>query len=101
MTRRNQATSRCSSYFLAGEMATERELIMGKNQHVTPHKGGGWQVKGAGNTRATAVTRTQAEAMDIGRRISRNQGSELFIHGIDGRIRAKDSHSRDPHPPLG
>ena len=22
---------------------------MGKNQHVTPHPQGGWQVKGAGN----------------------------------------------------
>lgn len=26
---------------------------MGKNQHVTPHKEGGWQVKGENNTRAT------------------------------------------------
>lgn len=25
---------------------------MGKNQHVTPHKEGGWQVKGENNTRA-------------------------------------------------
>lgn len=24
---------------------------MGKNQHVTPHKEGGWQVKGENNTR--------------------------------------------------
>ena len=31
-----------------------------KNQHVTPHKDGGWQVKGAGNSRATAHTETQA-----------------------------------------
>ena len=26
---------------------------MGKNQHVTPHPDGGWQVKGEGNVRAT------------------------------------------------
>ena len=26
---------------------------MGKNQHVTPHPDGGWQVKGAGNSKAT------------------------------------------------
>lgn len=32
---------------------------MGKNQHVTPHPKGGWQVKGAGNSRATARTSTQ------------------------------------------
>ena len=29
---------------------------MGKNQHVTPHPNGGWQVKGAGNQRATVRT---------------------------------------------
>ena len=34
---------------------------MGKNQHVTPHKDGGWQVKGENNTRATIRTDTQAE----------------------------------------
>ena len=31
---------------------------MGKNQHVTPHPQGGWQVKGAGNQRATVRTET-------------------------------------------
>ena len=36
---------------------------MGKNQHVTKHPSGGWQVKGAGNTRATVRTSTQKEAI--------------------------------------
>lgn len=74
---------------------------MGKNQHVTPHPSGGWQVKGAGNTRATARTSTQAEAINIARPISRNQGSELVIHRPNGQIRAKDSHGRDSYPPRG
>ena len=43
---------------------------MGKNQHVTPHPAGGWQVKGEGNTRATVRTATQKQAMDIAREIS-------------------------------
>ena len=43
---------------------------MGKNQHVTPHPAGGWQVKGAGNDRATVRTTTQAEAINIARGIS-------------------------------
>ena len=30
---------------------------MGKNQHVTPHKDGGWQVKGENNLRATVRRR--------------------------------------------
>ena len=74
---------------------------MGKNQHVTPHPQGGWQVKGAGNQRATVRTATQAEAINIARGISCNQGSELVIHRTDGTIRAKDSHGRDSFPPRG
>ena len=74
---------------------------MGKNQHVTPHPNGGWQGKGAGNSRATARTATQKEAIEIAREIARNQNSELVIHRPNGQIRDKDSHGRDPFPPEG
>ena len=74
---------------------------MGKNQHVTPHPAGGWQVKGEGNSKATVRTSTQREAIDRARAISRNQGSELVIHRPNGMIRDKDSHGRDPFPPKG
>lgn len=74
---------------------------MGKNQHVTPHPDGGWQVKGAGSSRATVRTSTQREAINIGRAISRNQGTELVIHRPNGQIRDKDSHGKDPFPPKG
>lgn len=74
---------------------------MGKNQHITPHPDGGWQVKGAGNSRATVRTNTQDEAINIGRGIARNQGSELVIHRPNGQIRAKDSYGNDPFPPRG
>lgn len=74
---------------------------MGKNQHVTPHPGGGWQIKGAGNKRATVRTDTQREAIDIAREIARNQESELVIHRPNGTIRDKDSYGNDPFPPEG
>lgn len=74
---------------------------MGKNQHVTKHRDGGWQVKGAGNERATSRHGTQREAINAAREIARNQQSELVIHGKDGRIREKDSHGNDPYPPKG
>lgn len=74
---------------------------MGKNQHVTPHPAGGWQVKGEGNSKATVRTSTQKEAIDRARAISRNQGSELVIHRLNGMIRDKDSHGRDSFPPRG
>ena len=74
---------------------------MGKNQQVTPHPAGGWQVKGEGNSKATVRTSTQKEAIDRARAISKNQGSELVIHRLNGMIRDKDSHGRDPFPPRG
>ncbi|WP_027309317.1 DUF2188 domain-containing protein [Caloramator sp. ALD01] len=74
---------------------------MGKNQHVTPHPDGGWQVKGEGNNKATKVTETKKEAIDIARQIAKNQESELIIHGKDGKIQNKDSYGNDPYPPKG
>ena len=75
---------------------------MGKNQHVTPHPEGGWQVKGEGNSRATVRTSTQKEAIDRARSISQNQEAlELVIHRMNGQIRDNDSHGKDPFPPRG
>lgn len=74
---------------------------MGKNQHVIPHPDGGWQVKGAGNERATIRTNTQAEAINIATGIARNQESEVVIHRPNGQIRDKNSYGNDPFPPRG
>lgn len=71
---------------------------MGKNQHVVPN-GEKWAVKGEGNSKNTAICNTQKETIDIVRQISRNQGSELFIHRKNGQIRERDSHGNDPYPP--
>ncbi|MCF0052065.1 DUF2188 domain-containing protein [Dyadobacter sp. LJ53] len=72
---------------------------MGKNQHVTKHTSGGWQVKGAGNEKATKVVDTQKQAISAATQIARNQKSEVVIHGRDGQIRDKDSYGNDPNPP--
>ena len=78
----------------------EEVYRMGKNQHVIPTNGG-WGVKGEGNSKLTSTFKAQAEAIVRAREISRNQQSELFIHGRDGRIRERDSHGNDPCPPRG
>lgn len=72
---------------------------MGKNQHITKHPNGGWQVKGAGNSKATKLFKTQHEAENFGRKIAKNQKSELITHGMNGRIRSKDSFGNDQCPP--
>lgn len=74
---------------------------MGKNQHVTQRSDGRWQVKGENNSRATAVTRTQKEAVAVARDIAIKQRSEVLIHNTEGKIRQKNSYGNDPHPPKG
>lgn len=74
--------------------------MKGKNQHVVKHADG-WAVKGAKNQKATKVTSTQKEAITVAREISKNQNSELLIHGRNGQIRERDSHGNDPFPPKG
>lgn len=68
------------------------------NQHVVP-KNGIWQVKRENSSKATKSFNTQKDAIFYGREIARNQGSELVIHGLNGRIRDKDSYGNDPCPP--
>jgi uncharacterized protein YdaT len=58
---------------------------MKKDQHVVPHAGQ-WAVKGEKNERATKVVETQAEAIEIARRIAINQQSEVVIHRPNGKI---------------
>ncbi|MGR6329579.1 DUF2188 domain-containing protein [Sphingomonas sp. XXL09] len=73
---------------------------MAKGQHVVPNAGG-WGVKKAGASRASSVHTTQAEAIAAATQIARNQKTELYIHGRDGRIRERNSYGNDPHPPKG
>lgn len=68
--------------------------------HVTPNNSqGGWNVKKGGAQRASVHTETKVEAVKVGRVISQRSGSELIIHGKDGKIQRSDSHGNDPCPP--
>jgi len=73
----------------------------GKNQHVLPNGDGRWKVIGAGNSKATKIFDTQAEAIERARQIAKNQQSELVVHNQKGQIRQKDSYGNDPYPPRG
>jgi hypothetical protein len=61
-------------------------------RHVVPNPEGGWDVVRPGGERASAHTRTKAEALDRGREIVSNQGGgELRIHDRRGRIIDSDT----------
>lgn len=77
----------------------DRRVMPRNTQHVVPHPEGGWSVKKGGASHATRRFDTQREAISFGRKISKSQGSELYIHGRDGMIRKKASYGNDPHPP--
>lgn len=67
-----------------------------KTTHIVPAKQGGWNVKAGNSQRASAHFNTKQQAINRGREISRNKGSEFLIHGKNGKIQRKDSHGRDP-----
>jgi Uncharacterized protein conserved in bacteria (DUF2188) len=77
----------------------EENAMSKSSQHVVRDPDGGWSVKKGGSVHATKRFVTQKEAITYGRRISKAQGSELYVHGRDGMIRSKDSYGNDPNPP--
>ena len=70
-----------------------------KTHHIVHNPKGGWDVKRGGGVKSIVHADTKAEAVHIGRDISRNQKTEFIIHGLDGRIQRADSHGNDPCPP--
>lgn len=68
---------------------------------VEPRPDGQWAVQRDKGQRASSLNRTQAQAVKKARTIAQHQGAELVIKGEDGRIRAKDSHGRDPRSSKG
>ena len=68
--------------------------------HVV-HNGNQWQVKQENARRISGNFRTQQEAFESARVIATNNGQEVAIYGLDGRIREKHSYGNDPYPPEG
>ena len=80
----NQAHPQIKAY----KQAVER----GNNsQHVLP-KDGSWVVRRAGSPKVTRSFDTQSDAVDHARSIAQNQGTALFIHGRDGKIRTRQDY---------
>lgn len=68
--------------------------------HVVPN-GDQWAVKRAGAQRASSLHSTQSAAIDAGRPLARRDKVEFLVHGVDGRIRLRDSYGNDSFPPAG
>lgn len=71
-----------------------------KGVHVVPN-GGKWSVRSAGASRTSGTYDTQKEATTAARERAKNNGTELYVHGRDGRIRERSTFGKDPNPPKG
>ena len=60
-----------------------------KTHHVVKNPSGGWAVKKGGASRASGTYKTQRDAVSSAKKISRNQGTRVVVHGRDGRIKKK------------
>ncbi len=72
-----------------------------REHHVVPSADGGWDIKKGGGSKSIKHYDRKEDAEARARKISQNQGSELVIHGRDGKIQRSDSHGNDPYPPKG
>ncbi len=70
-----------------------------KTQHVVPNIDGGWSVKKSDGQKASRNFDTKDEAVVYGRKISKNQNADLFIHAKSGKIVSRVSYAADPMPP--
>lgn len=78
--------------------------MLPNSRHVLPDPDGGWRIEKPDADRASAKTDTQAAAIARAREIVHNEGGgEIIVHGVDGKIRAKDTVApgNDPFPPRG
>lgn len=76
-------------------------MAKSKNIHVVLLNDG-WIVEKENSYRPISVHTTQRDAIEAGRKIARNQQSELVIHGRNGRVRKRDSYTvgrPSPQPP--
>lgn len=74
----------------------ERRLMKKKNYYVVTNPQGGWSVKKEGSHRASRVTETQKESIEIGKGLSKKSMGELTIQGRDHKFREKNSYGNDP-----
>lgn len=73
---------------------------MNNKIHVVPRKSE-WAILKEGSSRVSSTTKTQNEAIDLARKMAKNNHTELIIHGKDGKIRERSSFGNDPYPPKG
>jgi len=77
-------------------------MSKGRDRTVSKRADGTWVNKRHDTNKASSLHKTQKEAEQSARQMLINQGGgELITHGVNGKIRSKDTISpgNDPFPP--
>ena len=69
-----------------------------KEYHVVPDNDG-WNVIKNNASRTIFHTNLKSDAITKGKQLSKNTGSELIVHGRNGKIQYSNSYGNDPYPP--
>jgi Uncharacterized protein conserved in bacteria (DUF2188) len=70
--------------------------------HVTPKKGGGWNVKKEGNQKASGTFDKKTDAVAQGKSLAKKAPlGQIKIHKQDGTIQTEYTYGKDPYPPKG
>ncbi len=77
----------------------DAKMTKRKEVHITPRDDNKWAVKKPENERATALTDTKKEAIEIAKEIAKREGREMIPHNKDGKISNPNSYGKDPCPP--
>jgi Uncharacterized protein conserved in bacteria (DUF2188) len=64
--------------------------------HVIPSGDGGWAIRREGSVRASAIYPTQEIAVKEARSYARQERTDVFVHGRDGRIQSARSFGNEP-----
>ena len=72
-----------------------------KSFWATQRRNGKWAVEKTGTNRASSLFNTQEQAWKEARKLARRDGTEAFLKGKDGKIRARNTYGCDPYPLKG
>lgn len=72
--------------------AYKEAVEKGRQDHHVVYKEDSWVVIKGGAQRPIDTFGTQQEAVEKAKSIAQTQGTAVFIHGVDGRIRETESY---------
>ena len=66
-----------------------------KSFHVVVASSGRWGVRTSGSTRSSKIFVSQQDALKHARIMAKDAKGELYVHGIDGTVKEKNSYGKD------